>query len=87
MTPIPTITTERLKMRAPCEADIPAETAFFASERSHFVGGPLDAEQVWRAIASLIGHWVMRGYGFWGVEDRQASRSAAARHDAPLEDA
>jgi len=68
---IPTIETERLIMRAPCEADVEAEAKFFATDRSKFVGGPLPHSQVWRAIAMLIGHWQMRGYGFWGVEDKE----------------
>ncbi len=68
---IPTLTTERLIMRALCEADVEAEAKFFATDRSKFVGGPLPKSQVWRTIAMLIGHWHIRGYGFWGVEDKE----------------
>jgi len=68
---IPTLETERLIMREPREADVKAEAKFFATDRSKFVGGPLSEANVWRAIAMLIGHWHMRGYGFWGVEDKE----------------
>lgn len=67
---IPTLETERLILRAPCEADLDAETAFYASDRAIHVGGPLPREQVWRMLAAFLGHWVMRGYGFWGITDK-----------------
>ena len=68
--PIPTLETERLIMRAPREADFEAEAEFFASEASKFVGGPLRPDETWRMVATLLGHWSMRGYGFWGVEEK-----------------
>jgi len=69
---VPVLITERLRMRAPSVEDLEAETAFFATERSEFVGGPLIRGQVWRMLATLVGHWLARGYGFWGVEDRES---------------
>lgn len=68
---VPILETERLIMRAPSIDDLDAEAAFFASERSSFVGGPLKRSQVWRTIAMLIGHWHIHGFGFWGVEDKE----------------
>jgi len=69
MTQIPTLYTERLTLRAPAESDLDAECEFYASERSAHVGGPHPREQVWRMIAARLGHWQMRGYGFWGIDD------------------
>jgi len=71
---IPTLETERLFLRALREDDIDEEAAFFASERSAFVGGPLAREQVWRAVAGMIGHWGLRGFGFWGLEEKAGGR-------------
>jgi RimJ/RimL family protein N-acetyltransferase len=71
---IPTLETERLILRGFRPADVDEEIAFFASERSRFVGGPLPETEVWRAIASLIGHWALRGYGFWALEDKATGR-------------
>ena len=68
---IPTLKTRRLTLRAPSETDLDDEAEFFATERSKFVGGPLPRPQVWRAIAMMIGHWHLRGYGFWGVDDKE----------------
>ncbi len=67
---IPTLSTDRLILRAPSEADFEAEAEFFASEASHFVGGPKRPDETWRNIAMMLGHWAMRGYGFWGVEEK-----------------
>nr|WP_319947197.1 GNAT family N-acetyltransferase [uncultured Shimia sp.] len=67
---IPTLETQRLILRAPCEADFDAEAAFYASDDSKFVGGPKRPDETWRLLACLIGHWAMRGYGFWALQDK-----------------
>ncbi|MBT0959290.1 GNAT family N-acetyltransferase [Alphaproteobacteria bacterium KMM 3653] len=69
MTLIPTLQTERLTLRAPQQGDYPALAEFYASERSHFVGGPQTHAQTWRTLAAEIGHWHLRGYGRWAVEE------------------
>jgi len=71
---IPTLETERLIMRAFHLTDIEEEKAFFASERSRFVGGPIEESQVWRAVAGMAGHWQLRGFGFWALEDKATGR-------------
>lgn len=63
----PTLETERLILRPPQLSDAPAHAAFFASERSRFVGGPTTAERAWRYLAQEIGHWAMLGFGRWVV--------------------
>lgn len=67
---IPALHTERLTLRAPSIDDFEAECAFYASPRAEHVGGPLGPDQVWRMIASFLGHWEIHGFGFWGIEDR-----------------
>lgn len=71
---IPTLETARLILRAPKPCDFEDEAAFFQTERSHFVGGPLPRDQVWRAFAGFLGHWALRGFGFWSLEDKQTGR-------------
>lgn len=34
-------------------------------------GAPLSREDCWRGMALFIGHWHLRGYGWWAVEDRR----------------
>lgn len=71
---VPTLETERLILRAPGPQDLDDEIAFYASDRSAYVGGPLDANRTWRGLASIIGHWHLRGYSFWGIEDKATRR-------------
>jgi RimJ/RimL family protein N-acetyltransferase len=73
MITIPVIETERLILREPRESDVAHEAVFYASERSKFVGGPMSLEEVWRAYATIVGHWVWRGYGFWAIEDKSTN--------------
>ncbi len=67
---IPTLETERLILRGLTEADIGAEERYWTSDRSHFTGGPKAPHEVWRIVATMIGHWSLRGYGFWAVEEK-----------------
>lgn len=73
---IPTLETERLIMRGPIAADFDPLAEFFAdAERSSGFGGPLARADAWRWFASSIGHWALRGFGFWTVtqkNDQQA---------------
>lgn len=70
MTAIVTIDTARLTLRAPGPTDVAAVQAFYASDRARFVGGCKDAEGAWRQLATEIGHWALRGYGRWIVEEK-----------------
>lgn len=67
---IPVIETERLVLREPREADFPAMLVFNDSPRSGFVGGGGDRQRVWRALLANIGHWALRGYGFYSVNTK-----------------
>ena len=74
MREIPEFESQRLRFRAPSMDDLDDEIAFFATERARGVGGPLPKEQVWRSLCGVIGHWCVRGYGFWGVEEKATGR-------------
>lgn len=75
MAAIPTLETERLTLRAPTAEDFPAIAAFYASDRSQFVGGPLNADRAWRQLAAEIGHWTLRGYGRWSVDEKDTGKT------------
>lgn len=68
--PIPVIETERLILRGQQEADFEAHAAFMASPRSSFVGGPLERFPAWRGFTSMLGHWVLKGFGVWTIADK-----------------
>jgi len=70
----PTLTTDRLTLRALSAADFPAFADFYASDRAKFVGGPATAAASWRNLASEIGHWTLRGYGRWAVEETASGK-------------
>jgi RimJ/RimL family protein N-acetyltransferase len=67
---IPTLQTERLRLRAPRLADFEHWAAYFASDRSRFEGGPKDRLAAYRTWAADVALWTLRGYGAFGVEDR-----------------
>jgi RimJ/RimL family protein N-acetyltransferase len=67
---IPHLKTARLLLREYRQSDFEDFAAFYATERSHFIGGPLTREMAWRGLATHLGHWALRGYGFWAVEDK-----------------
>ncbi len=69
---IPTVETERLILRAPHLDDLPAMTEFFATERSHMVGGPKDALESWSSLSNRLGHWALRGYGLWHLTEKSS---------------
>jgi len=73
---VPEIGTNRLLLRGPMLADLDALAEFMASDRATFVGGPIGREDSWRMLTRIAGHWGLRGYGLWFVEDRASGRLA-----------
>ncbi len=63
----PVLETERLVLRGPQASDYPAFGGFYDTDRSRFVGGPMQPRNAWRHFATEIGHWAMRGFGMWTV--------------------
>lgn len=41
---------------------------------ARYLGGVLDAEQVWGRVIRSAGHWGMLGFGFWVVRERETGR-------------
>ena len=72
---IPTLETDRLVLRAPVHDDLDAFAEFYASERSHMVGGPLHRNEVWRWLAAVTGHWQLRGFGRWMLDEKGGETS------------
>ena len=63
----PVLRTERLTLRAPAPRDAEAFVAFYQTERSRFVGGPMTPQEAWRFFGTEIGHWALRGFGMFTV--------------------
>ena len=62
MTP-PVLHTQRLTLRAPVMADFPAYAAFWASDRTAYMGGPRDAAGAWFWFCHDVAQWALLGHG------------------------
>ena len=80
---IPTLTTERLTLRAPTMADLDAYAAFYASDHSHIIGGPVDRATAWRFFSSDAGQWILMGHGWWMIDDGNGPAGICGLHNPP----
>ncbi len=81
---IPTLTTERLVLRAPREEDAAPLADFYAdAEYSAGFGGPLNRSDSWRWHALSVGHWIFRGYGYFSVDLQDGTHIGMAGIWAP----
>lgn len=70
---IPELDTERLRLRALHLDDLDAYAQMYADpEVMRFLGegAPLDRAAAFRSMALHLGHWQLRGYGQWALEER-----------------
>ena len=66
------IDSERLLMREWRESDLDALARLYADEAStRFIGGVKDRNGAWRAMASIAGHWSLKGFGPFAVTLRE----------------
>jgi RimJ/RimL family protein N-acetyltransferase len=67
--------TERLDLRMFRESDFDAYADICAdAEVARYIGDgkPLSRIDAWRSLAFILGHWQLRGYGLWAVEERMS---------------
>lgn len=69
-----TLATERLLLRRPDARDMAAGVAFYMSERARFAAGHVPRHRAWKNMATILGHWQLRGYGLWAVTPRGDDR-------------
>lgn len=74
---IPTLETERLTLRPFGEADV--EPMFHMLQDPavvHYVGDRHvpTRQETWRMVAGWLGHWALRGYGQWSIEERESGQ-------------
>ncbi len=74
----PELQTDRLVLRMFRESDTDAYAEMVADpEVMRFLGGkPMSRQEAWRNMAMVIGHWHLRGYGFWAVEEKEGGELA-----------
>ena len=64
---IPTLTTERLTLRAPDARDWSPYRVLMTSERSRHMGGPHSAARAYKEFSVELAHWMIHGIGPWAV--------------------
>ena len=76
---MPTLETKRLTLRMLGESDFEAYAEMVADlDVMRFIGDgkTLSRPFAWRSLASMVGHWHLRGYGPWAVEERSTGQLA-----------
>lgn len=71
--------TERLVLRMFRESDTDAYAEMVGDpEVMRFLGGgqPVPRAEAWRNMAMVLGHWQLRGYGMWAVEEKATGELA-----------
>jgi RimJ/RimL family protein N-acetyltransferase len=70
---IPTLNTNRLRLRAFQASDLDAYASMQGNPEvmRHMVMGRASTRaEVWRTMATSLGGWALRGYGMWACEKR-----------------
>jgi RimJ/RimL family protein N-acetyltransferase len=69
----PTLETQRLRLRPFSESDVePLFALMQDADVVRYVGDRRipTRQETWRSVAGWIGHWSLRGYGLWAIEER-----------------
>lgn len=67
------MTTQRLHMRQLRSAGFEAYATIYSNpETARFIGGQMDRYRAWRHMAAIVGHWTLKGFGIWAVEERSS---------------
>jgi RimJ/RimL family protein N-acetyltransferase len=77
MARLPELETERMRLRHWRESDVDPILAFYRDPGSAAVyGADIQRSDVWRRMALAIGHWHLRGFGPWVLEDKATGKVA-----------
>jgi RimJ/RimL family protein N-acetyltransferase len=70
-----TLETDRLILRMLRASDFDAYAEMCAdAEVMRYIGDgqPVARPMAWRGLATMVGHWSLRGYGMWATEERSS---------------
>lgn len=69
--------TERLRLRHWRETDVDPLFAFYRDPQSQAIyGSDISRSDVWRRVALIIGHFQIRGFGLYALEDKKSHEFA-----------
>ena len=71
---VPTLTTDRLTLRAPRIADFDDYASIVCTDRGIYVDGPYSREDGWFDFLSLSSGWMLHGHGGWTVSETTTER-------------
>jgi RimJ/RimL family protein N-acetyltransferase len=73
---IPNLNTERLLLRSFKPDDLDPFTEMVADknvmQNATYDGTPMTRTQAWNWLCLMLGHWHMRGFGIWAVEEKDS---------------
>ncbi len=73
---IPSLNTERLLLRAFDKDDLDPFAAMVSNlevmQRATYDGTTMTRAQAWNLLCLMLGHWHMRGFGIWGIEEKSS---------------
>jgi RimJ/RimL family protein N-acetyltransferase len=73
MPEIPVLDSERLRLRGWTSSDAEALRRIYGDPLTmRYIGdgSPMPPDRAWHALAYLLGHWELRGYGMWAITER-----------------
>ena len=73
---VPVLETERLKLRGHRLDDFSHSAAMWADPNvtRHLRPTPFTEEESWSRLLRCVGHWVLLGFGYWVVEERETGQ-------------
>jgi RimJ/RimL family protein N-acetyltransferase len=74
MTKVPILETERLILREFRQDDFPVYEKLAADiDVMRYLGGKTMTQvEAWRHMAFMVGHWTLRGYGYFALEEKSS---------------
>lgn len=71
----PVLETERLQLRPPQAEDFDPLCELMADEvTTRYIGGVQSPPLAWRSLCGIVGHWQLRGYGFFSVIEKETGQ-------------
>ncbi|WP_299548721.1 GNAT family N-acetyltransferase [uncultured Tateyamaria sp.] len=64
---LPTLSTDRLLLRAPRVTDFDTYAQIACSGRGEHIGGPMSREDAWTDFSQMTSTWLLHGHGLWTI--------------------
>ena len=68
---VPSLSGERVDLRAPQVGDFDAFAGIVCGARGVYVGGPMDRDEAWLDFVQLAAGWMLQGHGGWTVTSKE----------------